>query len=72
MKDWAYGIAINLMYNGYQGGLACILYKFFGKKAESGASVNEELPQELTKQWLKNFKKWESMRDLKIIFGQQN
>ena len=38
------------MYNGYQGGLACILYKFFGKKTESGASVNEELPQELTKQ----------------------
>ena len=54
MKDRAYEIAINLIYNGYQRGLASILYKFFGKKTESGASVNEELPQELTKQWIKN------------------
>ena len=49
MKDRAYEIAINPNYDGYQRGLACLVYKFFDKKTGSGANVNEVLAQELHK-----------------------
>ena len=54
LKDRAYEIAINPKYNGYQRGLA---YKFFEKKTGSGASVNEELAEELHKPVIKIFKR---------------
>ena len=47
MKNRAYEIAINPKYDGYQRGLASMVYKFFDEKARSAVSVNEELAQEL-------------------------
>ena len=51
LKDSAYEIAINPKHDGYQRGLASIVYKFLDKKTGSGAistsktgsNVNEEL-----------------------------
>ena len=45
-----------------------MVYKFFDKKTGSGASVNEELAEELHKPVINGE---ESMRDLKKLFGQQ-
>ena len=58
LKDTAYGNAIDPKYDGYQRGLVSMVNKFFNKKtgSKSGASVNEELAQELEKQLIKNFK----------------
>ena len=57
LKDRAYGIAINPKYDVYQKELARMIYKFFDKKTELGASVNEELAQELHKTAVKKFKR---------------
>ena len=43
MKDRANKIAIDPKYNGYQRGLVSIFCKFFNKKIELQASVNEDL-----------------------------
>ena len=56
MKDGAYEIAINPKYDSYQRGLASMVCKFFDKKTGSGASVNEDLAQELHKPVIKNLK----------------
>ena len=40
-------MATHPKYDGYQRGLSSMVYKVFDKKTESGASVNEELAQEL-------------------------
>ena len=56
LKDRAYEITRNRNYDGYQRALACMVYKFFGKKTESGISVNEQLAQELHKPVIKKFK----------------
>ena len=47
----------NLKYNGYQRGLASMVYKFFDKKTGSWASVNEEWAQELHKPVIKKLKR---------------
>ena len=49
LKDRAYEVAINRKYDGYQKGLATIVYKFANEKRGSTAIVNEELLQELHK-----------------------
>ena len=49
LKDSPYEVAINLKYDGYQRGLATIVYKFANKKRGSTAIANEELLQELHK-----------------------
>ena len=41
MKDRAYEIARNCGYDGYQGVLTSIVFKFFDKKTRSGLSLNE-------------------------------
>ena len=76
LKDRAYENAINPNYDGYQRGLASMVFKFFDKNVWCtdfltglGASVNEELAQELHKE--KHSKEGNSMPGLKIIFGQQ-
>ena len=46
-------------------------YELFDKKATSGASVKEELAQELHKPMIKNSKEGKCMQGLKIIFGQK-
>ena len=73
LKDRAYEIAINPKYDGYQRVLANMMYKFFDKKTGSGAgaSVNEELAQELHKPVIQKLKRRASISSLKIIFGKQ-
>ena len=41
MSDKAYDIASNTKYNGYQRGLASMVYKFFDKKSTAGPSSLE-------------------------------
>ena len=54
MRDKAFNVAKNLKYDGYQRGLASMVYKLFDKKS-SGSSVNmktmfdEQLAEELHK-----------------------
>ena len=66
MNDRAYKIAIH---DGYQKGLASVVYNFFDKKTGSGAkaSFNEELVQELHKPVNEIFKR----RRVYKIFDQQ-
>ena len=61
LRDKAFNIAKNLKYDGYQRGLASIVYNFFDKKAKGGGvkstSQNEQLADELYKPIIKKFKK---------------
>ena len=64
LKDKAFNIAKNPKYDGYQRGIASMVYKFFGKKA-AGISVNidknksafnnEKLAEELHKPIIRKF-----------------
>ena len=72
MKDRAYNVNINSKYDGYQRGLASMVYKFFDKKKTgSGANKNEVLAQELHKPVIKKSKEGMPMPGLKVTFGQQ-
>ena len=57
LKDRAFEIAINPKYDGYQRGLAFMVYNFSDKKLEPGINVNEVLAQEFHKPVIKNFLK---------------
>ena len=62
LRDEAFNFAKNPKYDGYQGGLALMIYKCFDKKASSGAIKNEnmwnkELPGELHKLAIGKFNK---------------
>ena len=73
LKDEAFNIAKNLKYDGYQRGLASMVYKFFNKKTKgSGVTLanklaiksipqNEQLAEELHKAIIKKIKKKESI-----------
>ena len=77
MRDKAFNIAKNLKYDGYQRGLASMVYKIFDKKSASLADksaagsgiVNKpdyQLADELHKPIIRNFKKttvYSSFRD---------
>ena len=57
-----FNIAKNPKYDGYQRGLASMVYKFFDKKSKgSGVNIevkhNEQLAKELHKPIIRNFKK---------------
>ena len=77
LRDKAFNIAKNLKYDGYQRGLASIVYKFFDKKSKgSGVANNKtkqnmQLAKELHKPIIWNFKKKKKqfIQDLKTIFG---
>ena len=78
LKNKAFNIAKDPKYDGYQRGLASMVYKFFGSKSEgSGAKhVNtkitpqkEQLAEELHKPIIRNLKKEKYIQHLKIIFG---
>ena len=62
LKDKAFAIASNPKYDGYQRGLASMVYKFFDKKSK-GAGIkneikeNQQLANELHKPILRKFKK---------------
>ena len=71
LRDKAFNIAKNPKYDGYQRGLASMVYKFFDKKS-TGSGVNNEIKQniqlakELHKPIIRNFKKrkiYSSFRD---------
>ena len=62
LKDKAFAIASNLKYNGYQRGLASMLYKFFNKKSKGSGIKNEikenkQLANELHKPIIRKFRK---------------
>ena len=59
LKDKAFKISNNPNYNGYQRGLASVVYRFFDKKSK-GSGINEpnyQLSNELHKQIIRKFKK---------------
>ena len=61
LRDKAFNIAKNPKYDGYQRGLASMVYKFFDKKPERSGIVNNkenmQLAEELYKPSIKNFRK---------------
>ena len=81
LREKAYNIASNSEYDGYQRGLASMVYKFFDSKVASpdkksvGSGTNMEksrpliLADELHKPVIRKFKK-KYIRNLKIIYGE--
>ena len=75
IKIITYKIAVNVKYDGYQRWLASMVYRYFDKKtglgeietSKAGASVNEELVQELDKPVIKKIKR-KKLYARKIIF----
>ena len=62
MRDKAFNIAKNLKYDGYQRGLASMIYKFLIKKTSGGTVKNKimwnkELAEELHKPIIRKLKK---------------
>ena len=85
LRDKAFNIAKNPKYDGYQRGLASMVYKLFDKKS-AGSGVNthsnesaqnehplnlamQQLPEELHKLIIKNFFKKQFIQDSKTILG---
>ena len=70
LKNKALKIASNPKYNGYERGLASIVYKFFDKKSKgSGLKENQQLANELYKPIIRKFKKRKVYSSFRIIFG---
>ena len=67
LRDKAFNIAKNPKYDGYQRGLASVVYKFFDKKtkgsgvtlANKSVSQNKQLAEELHKSIIRKFKRRE-------------
>ena len=62
MRDKAFNIAKNPKYDGYQRGVSSMVYNFFDKKSPGSGIKNEnilnkELPEELHKPSIREFKK---------------
>ena len=58
LKDKAFEIASNPKYDGYQRGLASMVYKFFDKKSKgTDIKQNQQLVNELHKPVIRKFKK---------------
>ena len=61
LRDNAFNIAKNPKYDGYQRGLASMVYKFFDKKSEGSRIVNNkeniQLAEEIYKAIIRKFKK---------------
>ena len=75
LRDKAFNIAKNPKHDGYQRGLASMVYKFFDKKSR-GSGVNnneikqnEQLTEELHKPIIKKINKEKYIHHLKAIFG---
>ena len=71
LRDKAYDRASNPEYDGYQRGLASMVYKFFDKKSiRSGINSSLILANELHKPVIKKLIKEKYIRNLKIIYGE--
>ena len=57
LKNKALKIAGNPKYNGYERGLASMVYKFFDKKSKGSGLKNQHLADELHKAIIRKFKK---------------
>ena len=71
LKDKALKIASDAKYDGYQRGLASMVYKFFDKKSKGSGIINEpnyQLTNKLINLLLKNLKKGKFINFLKTIF----
>ena len=72
LRDKGFKVASNPKYDGYQRGLASMVYKFFYKKSK-GSGINNEpdyqLAEELHKPIFKKFKKEKFIHHLETIFG---
>ena len=75
LRDKAFNIAKNPTYDGYQIGLASMVYKFFDKKSKrSGVTLaNKSIPQlkNFINLLLEHFKEGKYIQHSKIIFGLQ-
>ena len=72
LRDKAFAVASDPKYDGYQRGLASIIYKFFDKNSsESGIAdePNYQLANELHKAIIRKSKKGKFYPSLKTIFG---
>ena len=73
LKDKAFDIAKDPKCDGYQRGLASMVYKFFDSKVSGSVAKlipqNEQLAEELHKPIIKKFEKRKVYSHLKIIFG---
>ena len=57
LKNKAFDIAKDPKYDGYQRGLASMVYKFFDKKSDKLISQNDQLAEELHKPSIRKFEK---------------
>ena len=69
LRDKVFNIARNPKYDGYQRGLASMVFNFFDKKSKgSGVNIevkhNEQLAEESHKSIIRNFKKEQFILDL--------
>ena len=74
LRDKAFTVAKNPKYDGYQRGLASMVYEVFDKKSAGSGIKNEitqnqQLAEEYTNQLLENLKKEKYIHHLKTICG---
>ena len=72
LRDKAFKIASDPKYDGYQRGLASMVYKFFDKKSSGSLVANEpnyQLADELHKQIIRKSKEEKFIHPLETIFG---
>ena len=72
-KNRAFDIAKDPKYDGYQRGLASMVYTFFDSKVSGSCAKripqNKQLANELNKPVIRKFEKRRIIQHLKIIFG---
>ena len=71
LRDKAFKIASDPKYDGYQRGLASMVYKFFDKNSSGSGIINEsyyQLGNELISLSLENFRKEKCILHLKTIY----
>ena len=69
LNNKALKIALDPRINGYQRGLASIVYKFFDERTKGSGINNEKLAGELHKPIIKTLKEEKFILVLKTIFG---
>ena len=57
LKNKALKIATDPKVNGYQRGLAAMVYKFFNERTKGSGTENKQLAEELHKPIIRNFKR---------------